>query len=188
VDTLITACRGGKQHSCAIRQRILDSTPIENRTPFLRNKKERVNPQVPEPPGNVLPQKSECKTFLNFFNYFIQRLQRAGTSSPSILFRFCAKPERSRLKSFLTSNCIPVFGIDSSPSSGVPTDCVSVRLTDYGRFFFTSYAAGDLVPNARYCRPAVPAGQVHRNSVRCRIPLPAFRNAGAPWRRRSRCA
>src|ERR1700730_4558322 len=41
--------------------------------PFLRDKKEWVNPQVPEPPGNVLQQKNECKTFLNFFYGFIQR-------------------------------------------------------------------------------------------------------------------
>jgi hypothetical protein len=46
--------------------------------PLLRNKKERVNPQVPEPPGNVLPQKSECKTFLNFFNYFISKVLTGG--------------------------------------------------------------------------------------------------------------
>jgi hypothetical protein len=41
--------------------------------PFLRDKKERVNPHVPEPPGNVLPRKNECKTFLIPLNYFVQK-------------------------------------------------------------------------------------------------------------------
>jgi hypothetical protein len=41
---------------------------------FLRDKKERVNPHVPEPPGNVPPQKNEYKTFSYFLRLFYSKV------------------------------------------------------------------------------------------------------------------
>jgi hypothetical protein len=55
--------------------------------PFLRDKKERVNPQVPEPSRTLLPQKSECKSFLIritffFYNFPYGRVLDLSANSP----------------------------------------------------------------------------------------------------------